>query len=299
MDQATTIAPVRPSVGRDMLARYWTILLGLAVVIVPTVASLANEVWSTEAGVHGPIVLATGAWLFWRAWPDVRSLQKPGSPWLGWPMLVIAIVLYVFGRAYSFISLEVAGLLGVLFAVAFIFLGPQVLKRLWFPILYFGFLVPLPGWFVDGITAPLKEFVSSSATWILLKAGYPIAREGVTLYVAHYQLLVEDACSGLNSIISLTSISLFYIYLLHNASWRYSVVLLFWILPAALFANLVRVITLVLITYHLGDAAAQGFLHSAAGMVMFVAALLTIFMIDTALTPLRRRLTGAKHDKPA
>jgi exosortase B len=293
MDQATTLAVSPISMGRDVLIRYWAIILGVVVLAIPTFASLASEVWSTEAGVHGPIVLATGAWLFWRAWPEVRSYQQPGSPLIGWPMLVIALLLYVFGRAFSFISLEAAGLLGVLISIAFLYLGPKLLRHLWFPILYLGFLVPLPGWFVDGITAPLKEFISSSATWMLAKAGYPIAREGVTLYVAHYQLLVEDACSGLNSLVSLTSISLFYIYLLHNASWRYSIVLLFWILPAALFANLLRVIMLVLITYHFGDAAAQGFLHSAAGMVMFVAALLTIFLIDTLLTPLRRRLMGA------
>jgi exosortase B len=277
--------------AKQGLERYWPLVVGLAMLLVPSFASLASEVWSTESGVHGPIVLATGCWLFWRAWPEVRHLKAQGSMWLGTAMLCTAIILYAFGRAFTFISLEAAGLVGVLFSAAFMYFGPRLLARLWFPILYMCFLIPLPGWFVDGVTAPLKEFVSTSATWLLLQAGYPIAREGVTLYVAHYQLLVEDACSGLNSIISLTSISLFYIYLLHNASWRYSMLLLLWILPAALFANLVRVIALVLITYHFGDAAAQGFLHSAAGMVMFVAALLTIFMIDTLMTPIRRRLT--------
>jgi len=51
----------------------------------------------------------------------------------------------------------------------------------------------------------------------------------VTLYVAQFQLLVEDACSGMNSIVSLTSVSLFYIYLLHASSWRYALFLTFWI----------------------------------------------------------------------
>ena len=123
-------------------------------------------------------------------------------------------------------------------------------------------------------------------------AGYPIASQGVTLVIAQYQLLVEDACAGLNSIVSLTAISLFYIYILHNASWRYSLLLFVWIIPAALFANLVRVLTLVLITYYFGNAAAQGFLHSTAGMIMFVVALLSIFAVDKAMTPIRRRLTG-------
>ena len=99
-------------------------------------------------------------------------------------------------------------------------------------------------------------------------------------------------CAGLNSIVSLTAISLFYIYILHNASWRYSLLLFIWIIPAALFANFVRVVTLVLVTYHFGNAAAQGVFHTTPGLIMFVVALLSIFAIDKAMTPIRRRLTG-------
>jgi exosortase len=188
------------------------------------------------------------------------------------------------------ISVEIGGMLGALLGIAWLWVGAQVLRRLWFPILYLFFLVPLPGWLVDVITAPLKEFVSASATVLLRAVDYPIAREGVTLYIAQYQLLVEDACAGLNSIISLTAIGLFYIYLLHNASWRYSLFLTFWILPAAVFANLARIIMLVLLTYHAGNEVAQGFLHKTAGMIMFVAALLFIFAIDKLMTPIRARL---------
>ncbi|MFQ3664715.1 MAG: archaeosortase/exosortase family protein, partial [Sphingomonadaceae bacterium] len=125
--------------------------------------------------------------------------------------------------------------------------------------------------------------------------GYPIVQVGVTLYIAQYQLLVEDACAGLNSIISLTAIGLFYIYLFHNASWRYALLLTALVLPIAIAANVVRVIILVLITYYLGDELAQGYLHDFAGIVTFVSALLFIFLIDGLLTPLRRWLSRSGH----
>ena len=51
-------------------------------------------------------------------------------------------------------------------------------------------------------------------------------------------------------------------------------------------SNVVRVLALVLITYHFGDAAAQGFLHDFAGLLMFAVALLTIFGIDQLVSPL-------------
>ncbi len=280
---------------KDVALAHWPLFVGFAAMIIPTFAQLGKEVWSTEAGVHGPIVLATGGWLVARAWPTVKDEIRPGPPVIGWAGFAVALILYALGRAFSFISLEVAGMIAAMFAAAWLYLGPAALRRLWFPLLYLCFLIPLPGWFIDAITAPLKEFISISATKLLSIAGYPIAREGVTLFIAQYQLLVEDACAGLNSIISLTSISLFYIYLLHNASWRYSLTLMLWILPAAMVANLVRVILLVLITYYFGNAAAQGFLHSTAGLLMFVIALLFIFAIDKLMTPIRKRLAGGQE----
>ena len=93
----------------------------------------------------------------------------------------------------------------------------------------------------------------------------------------------------MNSIVSLTSVSLFYIYLLHASSWRYALFLTFWILPIAIFANIIRVLLLVLITYHLGNEAAQGFLHNSAGMAMFIMALLGIFAVDRIAASVWRR----------
>jgi exosortase B len=295
MADALTLDPPKSQNGLILFAtRFWPLLVGFATIIVPTFAQLGKEVWSTEAGVHGPIVLATGGWLLARAWPTVRADVRPGPVVPGGIALALALILYILGRAFSFISLEVAGMLAAILATAWLYLGTTILRRLWFPIFYLGFLIPLPGWLIDSVTAPLKAYISFTATKLLSLAGYPIGREGVTLYIAQYQLLVEDACAGLNSIISLTSISLFYIYLLHNASWRYSLFLMAWIIPAAMVANLVRVIMLVLITYYFGNAAAQGFLHSTAGLLMFVIALVFIFAVDKLMSPIRDRLAAGQ-----
>lgn len=292
---ATNVSPM-PTTPLDWLKSrpfpFWALAIGLATLAIPSLISLAQEAWTKEAGVHGPIVMATGIWLLVRSWPEISTLAVPGRVWLGSLGMLIALPIYILGRAFGFISVEIAALLLLLLAVAYLYIGAAALKRIWFPIFYMGFVVPLPGWFMDQITAPLKVFVSWSATHILSFVGYPIVREGVTLYVDQYQLLVEDACAGLNSIISLTAIGLFYIYLLHNASWRYAMLLFVWIIPAAIFANLIRVMLLVLITYHFGNAAAQGFLHSTAGLVMFVAALLGVFLVDKLMDPIRRRLAA-------
>jgi exosortase B len=285
--------PVRaPTFALPRLAQHWPLLLGLAVLGVPTLIAVATGSWTGESGVHGPIVLATGVWLFARRWRELLAIRRPGRLGIVLALLIPSLLLYVFGRAFDFLIFQAGAFLGVCLAVFYASFGAEAVRRMWFPILYLGFVVPLPGWLITTLTAPMKEYVSHTATWILAHAGYPIVREGVTLYVAQYQLLVEDACAGLNSLISLTAISLFYIYILHNASWRYALFLMLWIVPVALLANLVRVMILVLITYHFGNAAAQGFLHSTAGLVMFATALLGIFLVDGLMTPVRRMLTG-------
>lgn len=264
----------------------WPLVLGFAVLAIPTVISLAGQVWTTEAGAHGPIVLVTGAWLLWRKAKDFSAKSTPGSLAITLLVLLGALSLYTFGRAFDFMVLEVAGLYGVGVSALYSQFGFSVLRRNWFPLLYLAFLVPLPGWLMDTLTAPLKLFVSYASTTGLQAIGLPVFREGVTLSIGNYQLLVEDACSGMNSLVGLIAISLFYIYLLRNASWRYSLLLVAFVVPIAIIANIVRVSILVILTYFFGDAVAQGFMHTVAGLLLFVTALMLVFLVDSVVSRL-------------
>jgi exosortase len=281
---------------KALLKQHWPLWLGVAALAVPTIIALGQGPWQEESGVHGIIVLVTGLWLVWRRQEELSALDAPGKPIITALLLAVALPLYMAGRAFEFISIETAALLLAMVAVAHQYLGVAALKLLWFPIVYLGFVVPLPGWFLDVITLPLKELVSEIVTNGLAAVGYPVGRLGVTLYIGQYQLLVEDACAGLNSLVSLSAIGLFYVYLIRGSNPAYSLLLLAMVIPVAVAANCVRVAALVLITYHFGNAMAQGYLHNFAGMVTFVPALLFIFMLDWLLTPLRRRLARGGDD---
>src|SRR3546814_7314699 len=84
----------------------WFGLAGIAVMALPTLLSLGRETWSTEAGAHGPIVLATGIWLFWRCWPEWVGTAQPGNPMLSGPLFLAMLPFYIFGRAYDFLLIE-------------------------------------------------------------------------------------------------------------------------------------------------------------------------------------------------
>ena len=168
--------------------------------------------------------------------------------------------------------------------------GGAVMRLLWFPLVYLLFVFPPPDTAVAMVTQPLKIWISRAAIDLLYFVGYPIAGSGVTIQIGQYQMLVAAACAGLNSLISLSAIGLFYIYIRHNANWRYAALLMLAIVPVAILANFMRVLILVLITYHFGEAMAQGFIHNFAGVTMFAISVLGIFAVDAIASPLRRWL---------
>jgi exosortase len=143
--------------------------------------------------------------------------------------------------------------------------------------------VPLPGTLIDALTEPLKHWISIIVVDLLHLVGYPIGRSGVMLTVGRYELLVADACSGLNSMFSLAALGALFIHIMGRKSRLHTALLVLAIVPIAFAANIVRVVSLVLITYHFGDAAGQGFLHGAAGIVLMLVALLAFFALDWCL----------------
>jgi exosortase len=270
------------------------VVLGLVALAVaaPTLYRLGVQVWSKEVGAHGPIVLATGAWLLWRRIPAMSAEGTSGNVFATIAIALASLAVYIFGRAYDLLSLEAAGLYGFGLAVLYDRFGLRTMLRNWFPIFYLGLLLPIPGWALDEFTAPLKLLVTTLSAAVVLPFGIPLVQEGVTMTVGPYQLLVEDACSGLNSLIGLVAITMFYIYLLRNAGWRYSLFLVMLIIPIAVLANVIRIVILILLTYFFGDAVGQGFLHVTAGLFLFALSLLLMFLIDSVVS---RFWPGAKE----
>ncbi|WP_375420726.1 exosortase V [uncultured Sphingomonas sp.] len=254
--------------------------LGIAALAIPTLLDLASRGWGTDAAAHAPIVFATAIWIFARSAGQAASVASPPPAWRAVLLLVPLLLLYAASRITGL--LEVRGLAAYLSIVAVLYAvgGLPVLKVLWFPILYSIFLIPIPETFIDVGTQPIKLAISKTVVGLLSALGYPVATSGVSIYIGQFELLIAAACAGLNSLISLTAIGSFYVYLRHNASWRYTLILVLAIFPIAVFANFIRVLMLVLLTYYGGEAVAQGFLHEFAGLFMFVVAVLMIFLID-------------------
>jgi len=279
------------------------IILGLAVLYVPSLFDLFTGIWATDEQLHGPIVLAISIWLIHRKWHtmELAAQGKPTSAW-GWPVFVTGLLLYALGRSQDILMFEVGSVIWLLAGIILLQYGTAALKSQWFALFFMLFMVPLPGAVVDTVTMPMKMAVSYVAELILFWAGYPIARTGVILQIGQYMLLVADACAGLHTLLTLEALGLLYLSVVRRDSAVRNIGLALLIVPISFTANVIRVMALTLITYHFGDAAGQGFLHGFAGMVLFLSALLLIIGFDTALQSFesyRQRSINPLHDKTA
>ena len=258
--------------------------LGIAALYLPSYWNAAQGLWQTDEFGHAPLILAVAAWLFWQSRHAVE--QAPTAPRVGsgWLLLASGLALYALGRTAGVSSVEFASQIFVAGAVLLLLKGTQALRLAWFPVFYLVFMVPLPGTVVDALTEPLKHWISIIVVDLLHAVGYPVGRSGVMLTVGRYELLVADACSGLNSMFSLAALGALFIHIMGRKSRLHTTLLVLAIVPIAFAANIVRVVSLVLITYHFGDAAGQVFLHRPAGIVLMLVALLAFFALDAGLS---------------
>lgn len=278
MSVNSTLSPHATS-GGVVPVRWAPILVAAALLVMyaPTYRALDTYIWSLVGQGHGPIMLALSIWLAWQRYPNLPHANPQPASLAGAFFLLVGGLIYAVGRSQDVLFLDAVSQIPVAIGVVLLMWGWVGLKVMWFPIFFLLFMIPVPGSIVDVVTAPLKMGVSYVAEWILFLAGYPIARLGVTLHIGPYQLLVADACAGLNSIFALEAIGVFYMSVAgHTNKWR-NIALAALIIPISFLSNVLRVITLVLVTYYLGDAVGQGFVHDFAGILLFmVATMLTV-----------------------
>jgi exosortase B len=263
----------------------------------PVLYSLLNDgLWSSSEHGHGPIVLTVCLWLMHKRWGESGAAVAAGSPapGLAWPVLLLGALMYVAGRTLDVVYAEVGSVIPMIIGLLLLTDGRAAVKVLAFPLCFMVFMIPLPGFIVDPVGQAMKLMVSTASEAVLHAAGYPISRSGVILQLGQYQLLVADACAGMRTLFMLEALGILYLNLVRHNSWFRNLTLALLIVPISFTANIIRVMVLALITYHLGDEAGQGFLHGFAGMVLFMSALSLTIFVDTLL-----RTAGQHIGKPA
>jgi exosortase B len=287
------------SFGSGLVEMLWAPVLLTAAILgayVPTIRGLIEGPWQSEQEGHGPLIIAASIWLAWQSRHRLLRAQISPAPVSGWIVMIGGLaVLYLARLQQGLITFETASIIPVIVGSILIYAGWSALWALAFPIGFLVFAVPMPDWLVDAATVPLKVFISDTVTRILYAAGYPVAQNGVMIMIGSYQLLVKDACSGMNSIFALSAIGVFYVYAFRWNEKLRSLVLLTAIVPITIGANFVRVFVLVLIAYYGGPDLIDGIVHDFTGISLFIVAIILLFLFDGLLGLFWRAIFGKQQ----
>jgi exosortase B len=293
MTYSQAINPAKSRLNKDWIAALAVVVCFLAAYI-PTFKSLFEGPWQTEQEGHGPLIIAGALWLVWQSRERLRLAPLIPSPVIGWTILLLGLFGMFLARTQGVLTVEVFSAIPVLIGCVLLLSGWAVLRVLAFPLFFLVFAVPVPDWLIDAATVPLKVFISDVVTKVLYEFGYPIAQNGVMIMIGTYQLLVKDACSGMNSIFALSAIGVFYVYAFRSESKLRGLILLAAIVPITILANFLRVLAEVLFSYYVGADQLEGTVHDLTGIGLFVVAVALLFLFDSFLgllaRPFRSRL---------
>ena len=270
-----------PAVSRACAARIgWGGLLGIAVCAVywDVLAGLARQWASDENYSHGFLIAPLAAYFAWERRTVIAALPPQPASW-GLAGVLAACGLFALGTIaaevfivrLSFVALVAA-------SIAFLF-GSGHLRELRFSVLFLLLMIPLPALLFNQIAFPLQLMASQVGEITLRTAGIPVLREGNVLELEAMRLEVAEACSGIRSLTSLVAFALV-LGRFNDAPPGRQGLLVLSTIPVALIANAARVAATGVAAHTWGRAVVDGAFHTAAGALVFVAAVATILAIQ-------------------
>lgn len=265
----------------------------------PTYLKLFDGPWQTEQEGHGPLIMLAAAWLAWQQRGRLSQIAQRPAVIAGWIILIFSLLVMVVTRSQDVLMIETFTQIPVLLGCLLLIGGWPLARVFAFPLAFLIFSIPPPSWILDAMTVPLKGWVSDVVTNLLYSLGYPIAQNGVMIMIGSYQLMVKDACSGMNSIFALSAIGIFYVYEFVPRDWLRKTVLVLSIIPITIGANLFRVLTLVLGSYYFGVDNVEGLFHDITGIALFVFALALFFLLDGLLVGVEYLIGGRRAPRRA
>jgi exosortase D (VPLPA-CTERM-specific) len=157
----------------------------------------------------------------------------------------------------------------VIVGLCWVHLGWEKLKTIGFALFFILTMFPLPYFFNERLMLTLRLISSKLGVLMIQLYGLPVIREGNIIDLGYTQLQVVEACSGLNSLISLLVLSLLLAYFFKAHLWKRCVLVLSSI-PLAIFTNSLRIAVTAILYRYFGPEVAQGFFHGFSGLLIFL-----------------------------
>ena len=230
---------------------------------------------------HGPLIPLISLYIGWLKRDKLLKIKEKDGSLFGLAVITFAVILQIASiraevnltSSYSFII--------TIYGIILTFYGKEVTKELLFPVAYLLFMVPFLGFFIEPISNKLKLLSAYLSAKIIYLAGVSVFREGVTLSFSSGSIEVADPCSGIRSIISLVALGTIFAYFT-KTSFVKKIFLVISTIPLAVLGNLSRIIFTGLMT-NAGVDVTTEFVHTLAGLLVFMVALLGLAWLRTLL----------------
>jgi len=254
--------------------------------------------WSVvEDYQHGFIIAPLAAYFAYQKRWELEDAKIAGS-WLGLIPLVIGVMSLSIGRLGTELMTMRSGFLFTLIGLVLLLLGKEVFRILAFPLFFLFLMVPLPQSLVNTVAFPLQLIAAKSAVLTLQEIGIPALVEGNIIHLAHTELFVHEACSGLRSLMALITLGVVFAYFFKPGVLWIQLVLVASTIPIAIFVNAFRVALTGYLAHH-DESLASGTIHDLQGVFTFGLAFLVLLgegrLIDF-LVGLRERDRDAPND---
>jgi exosortase A len=227
---------------------------------------------------HGFLIPLVSGYFIWGKRDELRN-TVPSSSRIGLALIVLALLIHI-GSVWTHVFFT-SGFSILLFVVGLsLYLsGPEITKKISFPLGFLIFMFPLPMGAIGAFSFPLKLMVANLAASFLNLFGLPIFREGAVVHLAKTTLTIDDPCSGIRSLISLLALGALITYISRTSILKKGILFVSAI-PIAIFTNVLRVCALILAANWWGGqwAMPEHWFHTASGMGVFAISMILLFL---------------------
>ena len=266
------------------------ILAGVAVAFFyPAIVMLVEKWQASEDYNRVFLVVPVVGYMIWMK-KDLLEKGKEGSI-AGLVLLSGAILSYLLALKIQIPTLIFLTMAGVIVCVLIYLAGFRILRDLAIPILLLLMLIPVPNQILSMLTASLQLWISDISSNISHLLSVPLYQEGNVLHLPDKSFFVVEACSGIRSLISMTTVSLILGYFMLNTIT--AMILLFILsIPVAIIINFIRITSMVLAYYFFNIDLTTGTMHTVAGLVLFAIGLGLLFASQRLLELWEKRKPG-------
>ena len=253
----------------------------------PFLVKLVTD-WGTDDNYsHGYFIPVLTLYFIYHIRDKLREIPIKPS-FFGLFIIVAGLAQLVVGKIGSEFFLQRTSLIIVLYGLVLFFLGWAYLRKLFLPLSYLFFMVPLPAIIWNKIAFPMQLFASSLTEKVVYGLGIAIYREGNVLHLAETTLEVVAACSGLRSLMTMFALSAALAFLSSLSRWK-KIILFLSAAPIAVIANILRLSGTAILASQYGSEVAQGFLHEFSGIFVFLLGLVMLVAVNALLMKTERK----------